>query len=171
MDTSITANFVEDTFAVAVSANDFAFGSVSGDGDYAYNTQAELTATANYGYIFESWTSNGVLISTDNPFVFTLTQDTILVANFIPEVSITETNDPINTIVIYPNPAQDKLCLTGLSGKEEIWLSDISGRTVYTDHVNGSTEIQIPVSHLATGMYFVRITTPTATKIVKIIKQ
>jgi SLT domain-containing protein len=172
-DTTIAANFALASTAFTINAmpNNVLYGSVAGSGNYTRNTQATLTATANQGYIFESWTSNGIEISIDNPFVFTLTQDTIVVANFIPDVSVTETNDPINAILIYPNPAQDRICLTGLSGTEDIGLSDISGRTLYTDKANGSTEIQIPISQLASGMYLVRISSTTTTKTVKLIKQ
>jgi hypothetical protein len=86
-------------------------------------------------------------------------------------VGITDVNDAINAIVVSPNPVQDRLHLNGLSGNEDIILTDISGRTLYTGKSDGTTEMNIPVSSLASGMYFVRISTSTATKTMKIIKQ
>jgi hypothetical protein len=74
-------------------------------------------------------------------------------------------------IAIYPNPAQDNLTINGLSGSENILLTDISGRTLYTYTVNGEAEIQIPVSGLARGMYFVRVSTTTKVKTMKIVKE
>jgi hypothetical protein len=75
------------------------------------------------------------------------------------------------TISCYPNPVQDRLNISGLSGKEDIIINDISGRTLYMYKSDGATEMQIPISGLASGMYFVRISTSTKTKTMKIIKQ
>jgi hypothetical protein len=169
-DTAFVANFAT-AFTVTVSVNDTLYGSVSGDGDYPYNAPVILTATANDGYAFENWTSGGVIISNANPFVFIVTGDTAIVANFATNVSITEADNTNNTIVLYPNPAQDRLTISGLSGSEDILLTDISGRTLYTYTVNGEAEIQIPVSNLARGMYFVRISTTTKVKTMKIVKE
>jgi hypothetical protein len=74
-------------------------------------------------------------------------------------------------IVIYPNPAQDHITISGLSDNADILLTDISGRIIYRCKSDGVREMQIPVSHLAEGMYFVRISTTTATKTMKLIKQ
>jgi hypothetical protein len=79
---------------------------------------------------------------------------------------ITNVNGQDNLIAIYPNPAQDNLTISGLSGSENIILTDISGRTLYTAKANGATEIQLPVNHLAKGMYFVRVNNKTM-KIIK----
>ena len=57
-------------------------GSVSGIGDYAMDTECTLTATANEGYTFVDWTENGVVVSTEAEYTFTVTQDRNLVANF-----------------------------------------------------------------------------------------
>jgi hypothetical protein len=86
-------------------------------------------------------------------------------------VGIEDANDAINAIVVYPNPVQDRLHLNGLSGKEDIILTDISGRTLYRGKSDGATEMSIPVSSLASGMYFVRISTSTATKTMKVVKE
>jgi hypothetical protein len=160
----------EEGYIVTVTVNNSLYGTVTGGGNYAYNTTATLTATANQDYVFENWTNNGNVISSTNPLIFTVTKDTTITANFIPDVGITGANDAINAIVVYPNPVQDKLHLKGLSGKEDIIISDISGRTLYRGKSDGATEMQIPVDHLASGMYFVRISTTTATKTVKLIK-
>ena len=41
-----------------------------------------MTATPNDGYLFKNWTKNGVVVSTENPYSFTVTEDIELVANF-----------------------------------------------------------------------------------------
>jgi uncharacterized repeat protein (TIGR02543 family) len=82
-DTIFVANFVPDTFPVSASANNALYGSVSGGGDYPFLELATLTATANINHGFVNWTSNGIVISTANPFTCTVTGDTNFVANFI----------------------------------------------------------------------------------------
>ncbi|MDR1878429.1 MAG: T9SS type A sorting domain-containing protein [Bacteroidales bacterium] len=162
---------VPDTFTVSVGVNNAAFGSVSGGGDYAENTQATLTATANQNYVFENWTSGSHVLSTNNPLVITVTGDTAITANFRENVGIEGTVDSKNSIFIYPNPVREDITIGGLSGKEDITLTDISGRTIYICKSNGETEVRFPTSHLANGMYFVRISSSTATKTAKVVKE
>lgn len=57
-------------------------GTVEGAGTYKDNATATLTATANDGYVFKNWTKNGSVVSTENPYSFTVTEDVELVANF-----------------------------------------------------------------------------------------
>lgn len=56
-------------------------------GDYSYDPgeSVELYAFANSGYVFNSWKRNGIIISTDNPYVFNMpAEDLNLVAYFVP---------------------------------------------------------------------------------------
>ena len=76
-DLVVTANFAVNKYNVTVVA-DPVRGEVSGAGEYAYNTTATLTATANDGYEFAGW-SNG---SKENPLTITVKEDTELTANF-----------------------------------------------------------------------------------------
>ncbi|MDR2839889.1 MAG: Ig-like domain-containing protein [Paludibacter sp.] len=51
---------------------------------YDQDTPITLTANKNFGYDFTAWQSNGVVVSTDNPFTFPISQDTVLTAVFSP---------------------------------------------------------------------------------------
>ena len=73
----VTANFVANKYNVTV-VSDPIRGEVSGAGEYTYNTTATLTATANEGYEFVSW-SNG---SKANPLTITVKKDETITANF-----------------------------------------------------------------------------------------
>lgn len=66
------------TYAISATANDPAMGTVTGGGVYYPDETVTLTATPNEGHKFVNW-SNG---STDNPLVFTATEDVELTANF-----------------------------------------------------------------------------------------
>lgn len=67
---------------ITVSANPAEAGTVTGDGEYEEGATATLTATAAEGYEFVNWTKGEEIVSTENPYKFTVTADLALVANF-----------------------------------------------------------------------------------------
>ena len=69
---------------ITVVANDPTFGTVTGGGQCTVNTNTTLTATANTGYIFENWSKDGFIVSTDNPYTFKVTESAAYTANFRP---------------------------------------------------------------------------------------
>ncbi|MBS4057630.1 MAG: S8 family serine peptidase [Bacteroidales bacterium] len=79
---SIAASFSQGGYTVQLSVNPSGAGTVSGAGVYPAGSQVSAIATANSGYVFDRWTQNGSTISTDNPYVFTLTGNISLVAEF-----------------------------------------------------------------------------------------
>ena len=68
--------------SVTATVNPEGAGTVTGVGNFMPGTTATLTATANSGYVFRAWTLNGETVSTDNPYTFTVTGATNLVAQF-----------------------------------------------------------------------------------------
>ena len=63
-------------------------GTVEGAGVYEQGAEATLTATAAEGYEFVNWTSGETVVSTENPYKFTVTADVALVANFKEVVNV-----------------------------------------------------------------------------------
>lgn len=59
-------------------------GTVTGAGEYEANTAASVTATPNEGYKFINWTEGDRTITSETTYVFTVTQNRNLVANFAP---------------------------------------------------------------------------------------
>ena len=45
-----------------------------------------LTATSNFGYIFESWTKDGSVVSTSPTYSFTVAESAVYTANFIQQI-------------------------------------------------------------------------------------
>jgi hypothetical protein len=80
---NLVANFVIETYTIAVIANPTAGGSVAGGGTYNYNQNCTVTATPNTGYDFVNWTENGSQVSTSPTYNFTVTSNRNLVANFV----------------------------------------------------------------------------------------
>jgi M6 family metalloprotease-like protein len=57
-------------------------GAASAEGVFGHGETILATAAANNGYKFANWTVNRMIVSTDNPYSFTLTEDMAMVANF-----------------------------------------------------------------------------------------
>jgi hypothetical protein len=70
-------------YTVSATSADAAMGSASVSAtSVVAGTSVTATATANSGYHFVNWTSNGNAVSTANPYTFTVNADIALVANF-----------------------------------------------------------------------------------------
>jgi len=94
---NLVANFVSGTqsYTISVSANPDNAGTVTGGGTYEEGTSCTVTATPNQRYLFVNWTENGVEVSTEQSYTFTVTVDRTLVANFgMPMIEITASVDP-----------------------------------------------------------------------------
>ena len=91
----LVANFQVQTFTISLSANPANAGTVTGDGTYDYGASCTVIARPNQRYEFINWTENGVEVSTEQSYTFTVTADRTLVANFaMPMVEIRAMVDP-----------------------------------------------------------------------------
>ncbi len=80
-----TANFTRNryTVTIAVTPGQSARGTVSGSGTYEHGSSCTATATANQGWQFDHWeTANGTVVSSSNPYTFTVTESVTLYAVF-----------------------------------------------------------------------------------------
>ena len=68
---------------VTVTAVPTAGGSVSGGGNYSSGTSVTVTATPNSNYVFMNWSKDGVVVSSNPSYTFTVTQDVVLEAAFM----------------------------------------------------------------------------------------
>ena len=77
----------EATYTLSVSSDGNGSVSVSPAGSkFKEGTSVTLTATANSGYEFHAWkNSSGSIVSTANPYTFTINADTTLKASFVRE--------------------------------------------------------------------------------------
>jgi hypothetical protein len=67
---------------ISITANSNEGGVVSGGGSYMDHTNCTVSATPNEGYTFTNWTDNGVEVSTEETYSFTVTGNRTLMANF-----------------------------------------------------------------------------------------
>ncbi len=76
-------------YAVTATANPVDGGSITGAGTYLEGETCTLTATPNYGYVFDNWTKSGNIVSTSPTYSFTVTESAVYVAHFVPQTAIT----------------------------------------------------------------------------------
>ncbi len=114
-------NTVVSTYSVNASCSPLAGGTItrSADGPYASGASLTLTATPNTYYVFQNWTENGQVVSSNAAYTFEVTSNRTLVANFRyvpPVINITATVSPANSgcTVEYPATATmgDQVTLT-----------------------------------------------------------
>ena len=92
---TLVANFTLNSYTITATANPSEGGTVNGGGSYNYGASCTLTATANQGYTFTSWTENGNVVSTNASYTFTVNANRTLVANFtLNSYTITATANP-----------------------------------------------------------------------------
>jgi uncharacterized repeat protein (TIGR02543 family) len=90
---TLVANFTG-SYTIAVSASPVAGGTVGGGGTFTAGSSQTVTAAANPGYIFVSWTENGSVVSPSASYTFTLNGNRTLVANFTVGCLVTVTASP-----------------------------------------------------------------------------
>jgi len=79
----LTANFALKTYEILLYSNPSAGGATSGGGTYTHGDTATVYATPNDCYEFVKWTNKyGNDVSTENPFLFPVTQPDTLIAVF-----------------------------------------------------------------------------------------
>ena len=83
-------------YMVTVVSEDAAKGTVSGGGQYENGAQATVSASPATGYKLSGWYENGVQVSTDKSYSFTVNGNRSLTARFeeVPVYTITATIDP-----------------------------------------------------------------------------
>ncbi|MBQ2574075.1 MAG: DUF4465 domain-containing protein, partial [Bacteroidales bacterium] len=141
---------------ITVSANNDAYGSVSGGGTYAEGTQVLITATPYEGYRFVSWNDG----NTDNPRTITVTSDSTFIANFESDSifsTITESFEPYELGSYMSEVAAPRWelwtdgVLGGLVSDEQAHYGSQSMK-VYKDG-STDTDVVLNVNDLTAGRY------------------
>ena len=70
------------SYLITAAPNDYSYGIVSGAGTYNAGANVTLVANPLQSSIFDYWTENGMVVSTDAEYSFTIERDRILIANF-----------------------------------------------------------------------------------------
>jgi hypothetical protein len=162
----------------------YAFTSTAGVGgklfgtssdDYAPGTDIIVMAIADDDYCFVRWTASGVTLTDDtvNYVMFSMPANAVtLTAEFmvIQGTGVKESTMNNEQLIIYPNPTTGEIRLTNLDFRltiDDIKIYDVVGRLQQSKIVNLQSEIVLDISHLANGLYFLKV----GDKTVKVIKE
>ena len=80
---TLVAHFVKSKCSVTIEVNNPDFGYSTGAGDYFTFDTVQVEAFANDCYPFVNWTIDSIEVSTDNPYIFIITENVNFVANFL----------------------------------------------------------------------------------------
>ena len=128
-------------------------------------TNVSLTAIPEPNYNFVNWTENETLVCIDTTYLFTVTCNRVLIANFEIIDKISDLSK--NNIIIYPNPTSDKIFISNIAFEIlKIDILNLSGKITLS-----TQNKEIDLSELSKGIYIVRIQTKNQTIISKVIKK
>jgi len=99
----LVANYTPITYTVAVSSNPLIGGTTSGGGTFNSGASVTVHAVANAGYTFTNWTEGTTVVSSIANYLFTITDNRILVANYAKDFTLVVT--AVNGSVV-KNPSQ-----------------------------------------------------------------
>lgn len=148
----LVANFETQTFEIKVSIDPIEAATVTGEGPYSYGDEVTLILSRNEDYLFVNWTEGGEVVSEDMIYVFTITRDRNLVANFVYTEGLGENSISAN---VYPNPTKGEVILEG-EGLSHVRIVNAYGQTVYNAKVEGD-QVRIDLSGMAKGIYMMHI--------------
>ena len=109
-DRNLTAHFIACNFTVTAMAAPMTGGTVSGSGTYPASSSVTVTATPTGSHFFRGWMENGVMVSNQASYTFTLSSDRNLIAVFgattppITTGSVITNADGSQGVVFYLNP-------------------------------------------------------------------
>ena len=116
------ANYEVNTYEITVEASPTQFGSVQGAGTYEHFETCTLTATPVTGYHLVNWTLNGVEVSTEESYSFTVSGAGHYVANFalnsyvVSAIASPTAGGTVNGTGTYQHLAQCTLTATAATG-------------------------------------------------------
>ena len=128
-DTSLVAYFESDEFTLTAIPNDTTLGAVIGGGIYINGSTVTITAVPSHGNRFDRWSDNTLLVNK----TFVITQDTELVAVFVP-VDTVHVHDTTYTTLFdtVVNTIYDTIVETILDTIERyIYVHDTTTTTVH----------------------------------------
>ena len=93
---NLIAEFSQQIIDITTSSTPAIGGTTSGGGNVPYNQSVTVVATSNTGWIFDSWTENGAIVSTIEIYTFNAVMHRNLVAVFTQQqFTITTNSNPM----------------------------------------------------------------------------
>lgn len=146
------------TYVVTATADPAEGGEVTGGGTYYQGEVVTVSVRPNENYVVLGWMEDGVELTQEPTYTFTVTRNRNLVARLYLENDIEEMDAA--KVMVYPNPANDKLCIESEQHILRCELFTLNGSQIISMDMN-NLKVEIPLEHLPSGMYLVKLTTET----------
>ncbi len=165
-DRVLVAIFEVFTYQIEAFAFPLYAGEVTGSGKYLPNESVTLTAIGREGSNFVCWTENGNTISTESSITVVADSDKKYQAWF----EFTGVDENQTEFDIYPNPNMGIVNIKG-SDMQEIKIFNALGLMVNNVTHIDREEIQLDLTHCASGIYTILVVTQDKAFSRKIIKE
>jgi len=156
---------------VSSSVNNETFGTISPIGDIAVadGSDKSYEIMPAEGYEIESVLVDEVNIGTESTYNFSniLANHSIKV-NF-KLIDLGTGNQNFTSLKVYPNPVKDILTISYNEEISTIDVVNLVGKQVMSKVIN-SKETQLDMSNLANGTYFVKVSSDSKSKTIKVVK-
>lgn len=147
-----------DTYEITATVFPAEAGTVTGAGTYYGNNTCTLVATPNEGYAFGYWMENGVVVSEEAAYTFTVTENRDLVAQFL-GTGVDENES--EQLVLYPNPSEGTFVV---EGRGRLSVVNSLGQQILTRDLEGQTTL-----HLPSGFYLLRLENGNGIRVSKLL--
>ena len=163
------ALFALQAFTVDIDVDPVEGGVVTGNGTYAYGETANVKVIPNPNYRFTGWFENGSMVSLCDSYYFKVTADRHLVVHLSHDNALSEQTN--TKIVIYPNPANNKLTVTSEEPILQYSIYDIRGILVSQMQDVAEKNLELDVRSLPAGTYMIRLTMGNTVLTKKFVKE
>ena len=165
---NLVANFGTQMVEIIASVDPEEAANVSGADTYEYGAIVTLTLNRNEDWAFQNWTENGVIVSEEMTYTFIATENRNLVAHFVYTEGVDE--QPGQTLVIYPNPVNDKLTVETQDVLGTVEIYNLMGALVFSQK-NCANKVEINTTDLQSGIYFIRLTNDKISETRRFVKE
>lgn len=140
------------TYVITATANPANGGVVTGGNTYSAGQTCTLTATANDGFEFICWTKNGVEVTNNTSYHFTVTA----AADYVAQFQLDNVEEHDSSVRIFPNPFGTAVSITAEKAVNSVAIYDLAGRLVKQLGITGK-DFTLDMSDLDVGTYLIQL--------------
>ena len=152
---NLIAVFGLGSYAVTAICDPEAGGIITGTGSYNYGETCTLSITPNENYTFVNWTENGVEISTEPTFSFTVQNSHAFVAHLLFYDGVNESGAQVE---LYPNPADEWLHIEGKDIRK-VTVVNLFGQVLESMETEGQETLLLNIKHYEPATYIMILNT------------
>lgn len=168
---TVNASFTTTTVTTyTITASKTGNGTIDPEGAITVNAGEDITFTftAGAGYAIATVFVDGEISEERESYTFSnVNEDHTIRVDFtssIPQYILDE------AVSVYPNPAQNNLRISTTTSFDQIVITDVVGKIVYQEKMN-QNHVEVDISSLHAGIYFITLTNNSSVVSKKVIKQ